>query len=97
MLKEYYSKDKILTIFIYPDSEVELNVPLGDYLLFYATGKDWYGTEYLFGPVTSYFKSDEKLTFYISGDYVMGVSIELIKQSGGNMPTQDISKGDFFD
>lgn len=97
VLKEFYSKDKMLTIFIYPDSEIEMNIPLGDYMIFYATGTEWYGIENLFGPATSYFKSDEKLAFYIDGDYVMGVTLELIKQSGGNMPTQDISKGDFFD
>ncbi len=97
LLKDYYSMNKTITLFVHPGKEVEIDVPLGDYMLFYAFGTDWHGEEYLFGPDTSYFKSNDKLTFYISGDYVMGMSIELIKQSSDNLPTEDINKSEFFD
>jgi len=97
ILKDFDSGERMLTLFVYPDSLMEFTVPLGDYLLFYATGEVWYGEEHLFGPETQYAKSDEKLEFFILGEYAMGMSIELIKQSGGNMPTEDISESDFFD
>ena len=96
VLKDYDSLVKKLVLFVYPSSMAEISVPLGDYLLYYATGNKWYGEVNLFGPETSYYKSDSKLSFYISGEYVMGHSIELIKQSGGNLPTQDISESDFL-
>lgn len=75
--------------------QVSFNVPIGVYKLYYATGKDFYGTELLFGDNTQYFSSDELLTFYSDSEYYRGHTITLKSTLNGNFETVPISEDQF--
>ena len=83
------------TIFIHAGNTISVDVPLGQYEMRYAIGRQWYGTDYYFGPETSYFKADEVFNFRIEGDYVSGYTVELYAQIGGNLETVKIDSSAF--
>lgn len=102
--EDYYVKlvdlsdvSRYLTIFVHGGQTLEVEVPLGTYEMRYASGETWRGLEHLFGPggMTSYNASDDTFNFNISGGYVNGYTVELIRQVGGNMDTYEISPGAF--
>ena len=73
----------------------EILVPLGKYLIYYATGNTWYGKKSLFGDDTSYYQCDGTFDFYADGDYYMGYTLELYPQIDGNLETSPIPATDF--
>jgi hypothetical protein len=81
--------------FIRSDESVNLQVPLGNYELKYATGKKWYGGNYLFGPDTSYSKADTQFNFYNDGNQISGYTVELFQQVNGNLHTTGIPPSQF--
>lgn len=85
----------IISFIVEGGNNVELNVPLGTYKLYYAYGDTWYGTEYLFGLSTKYVTSDEKLKFYDDGTYYNGHTITLYKVTNGNFDTESIGADSF--
>jgi hypothetical protein len=76
--------------FIRSGGILDIQAPLGTYEIKYATGKQWYGTAYLFGPETSYSKADSKFTFSFDGYQYSGYTVELIMQQNGNLRTSGI-------
>ena len=76
--------------FIRSGGMLEIKVPLGTYEIKYATGKQWYGTSYLFGPETTYSKADSLFTFRFDGYQYSGYTLELIMQRNGNLRTSGI-------
>jgi hypothetical protein len=70
-------------------------VPLGTYELRYASGKRWYGTQCLFGRQTVYSKAEKLFSFHVEDNRVVGYTIELILQAGGNLQTSQISREEF--
>lgn len=84
-----------LAFYISPGSTVEIDVPIGVYRLYYATGETWYGKALLFGEDTATYTSDDLLEFYADDYYYNGVTLELWRQSGGNFDTKSISYDDF--
>ncbi len=84
-----------VTIFVWGDQSVETKVPLGTYELRYATGRDWYGEEKLFGAETIYVQADKRMTFYINGSQIMGHTVSLIKRIDGNLHTHNINPSQF--
>jgi hypothetical protein len=85
----------VVSVFVHAGSKVEVDVPLGDYVLKYAMGDKWYGETHLFGPSTSYGKANTTLNFRIVGNHYAGHSIRLQKSIDGNLRTESISPGDF--
>ena len=85
----------ILTVFVRAGETADIQVPLGACKFRYATGKDWYGKEFLFGPDTGYFKTDKlhRLTSRREGNFIVTdhLTIELIKQLDGNLSTSEIT------
>lgn len=73
----------------------ELDVPIGVYKLYYATGKTFFNTSILFGDTTRYYESDELLTFNASGNYYNGHTITLYEVVNGNLDTDEISEKTF--
>lgn len=74
----------------------EVDVPVGDYKMRYATGTIWYGEDLLFGSdTTNYYQADAVMDFYISGNQVAGHEVELILQANGNLRTDKISPSRF--
>jgi hypothetical protein len=86
-----------LTIYVRGGERLEVTVPLGSYRMRYAAGETWRGETHLFGPgdLTSYSASESVFTFEVSGGYVNGYTVELIRQVGGNMDTRRISPSQF--
>ncbi|MEN6328645.1 MAG: hypothetical protein ABFD18_20860, partial [Syntrophomonas sp.] len=75
-----------LTVFVRGGQTVDIKVPLGTYEFRYATGKNWYGEDHLFGSGTTYMRAEKRLSFYRNGQQIMGHTVKLIKQIDGNLP-----------
>lgn len=84
-----------IAFYVSPGSSVDIDVPIGVYKLYYASGETWYGPKYKFGDETSYFSSDDLLKFYADSEYYNGVTLELWAQVGGNYNTETIAEEDF--
>lgn len=83
------------TAFIRDGGTLETRMPLGNYEIRYANGKDWYGTERLFGKRTAYSKADEVFRFQKESDGYLGFTIELYMQVNGNLRTDPLTAGEF--
>lgn len=84
-----------MSFFVRGGKSAEVEVPLGEYEIYYAVGKYWYGSQYLFGDDTAYYKCDDTFLFYEDGDYYQGWTLELYAQPNGNLDTDHISAVDF--
>ncbi|MGH8502544.1 MAG: hypothetical protein ACREVE_08730 [Gammaproteobacteria bacterium] len=94
-LEEVGTSRDVADIFAIGGSTVEVRVPLGSYIVKYASGQNWYGYEYLFGPETSYNKADTTFRFRDDGYQISGYTITLYRVAHGNMQTRQISASDF--
>ena len=94
-LKDYYTKEAVMTIFIRGGNTLETKVPLGNFEITYASGDKWYGYNYLFGPDTGYSKADEMFSFKDTGYQINGYTITLYRVSNGNLRTSYINKSEF--
>ncbi len=74
LIKLVYARTKsaAMTIFVRSGTTVTVDVPLNSYEIRYASGKNWYGYKYLFGPDTLYFKAKKTLQFKRRGNNLMG-------------------------
>ncbi len=79
-----------LVFFIKSGDSVTLEVPLGAYDLKYASGKRWISEKCLFGPGTSFSKTNKTFSFEQSNGSINGFTIELILQNNGNLRTNKI-------
>ena len=83
-------------MFFVPSGETaSVRVPIGVYELRYAAGETWYGEEYLFGPETVYMRAEERFEFRIDDKRVSGFTVELIKQTNGNLKETALKPSDF--
>lgn len=94
-LKSIGGTTDILTFFVRAGETVEIDVPLGKYTLYYATGETWYGESILFGESTLYYKADDVFDFYEADGFVNGWTIELYAQVNGNLSTESIDSSEF--
>lgn len=87
----------VLDVFIRSGESVNIEIPLGQYVIKYASGNTWYGSEQdkLFGPETVCSKADRVFAFSFSGDQVQGYSITLYAVPNGNMSTSRIPRDNF--
>lgn len=83
-------KRSIGSYFIRSGESIDIKVPLGTYEIKYATGTNWYGLNYLFGPDTYYSKADSTFNFTFDGYQYSGYTIELIMQADGNLSTSGL-------
>ena len=82
-----YSNGELGSYFIYSGDTLSIKVPTGSYEIKYATGQQWYGSRYLFGPDTNYSKANSVFDFTYSGSQYSGYTVELIMQQNGNLRT----------
>ena len=94
-LEDTATKRIALTLFVRAGSTTEVKVPVGNYIVKYASGTKWYGTDHLFGPNTSYNKADTIFDFFIEGNQIVGNSVTLYKVQNGNLETKIIPKEEF--
>ncbi len=73
----------------------EILVPLGEYELYYATGKTWYGKALKFGSETKYCKCEDSFLFTESETGYNGWSVTLYPVYNGNLDTETVSAADF--
>lgn len=76
---------------------VEIDVPLGEYEIYYACGETWYGAEHKFGANTICYQCDDTFWFTCDEDGYSGWELTLYKVSGGNMGTDIIPESAFPD
>jgi len=94
-LEDSITSKTVLTFYIIGGETFESKVPIGNYVMKYATGYEWYGTEHLFGPDTQYYTSDDIFEFSEDGGVVNGWTIELIKRQGGNLASYTIDPSEW--
>lgn len=84
-----------LAIYIHGGETVEVEVPLGNYEIRYASGTNWYGDQELFGSDTAFNKADELFNFVDTGYQISGYTITLYQVIDGNLQTKTIDKNQF--
>lgn len=84
-----------MSFYVKNGSSVSVNVPLGLYEIYYATGNTWYGEGHLFGNETARYKCNEEFEFYVDGDYVEGYALTLYAVPNGNMDTEKVPENEF--
>jgi hypothetical protein len=84
-----------ISIFIRPNEDVEVPVPVGAYYCTIAYGNHWYGDAILFGPTTTYTSLVEILYFMNDGYSVTGNKLSLVKTTSGNLAEKNIRPSDF--
>jgi hypothetical protein len=94
-LVDYRTGREVIAIFVDGGDSVEVEVPLGTFELRYASGRVWYGREFLFGPDTQYAKGETPLSFSIVGNYASGNQVTLYKVANGNFETSPITAAEF--
>jgi len=96
-LADAISGEWVLTVFVRGGDSTEIDVPLGTYVVKYASGETWYGyaPDHLFGPAASYSKASEYFTFEQRGNTLRGHSITLYKVINGNLRTEKIKPNEF--
>jgi len=94
-LKDYYTKEAVMTIFVKGGDTIKTDVPIGTYEVTYASGDKWYGYNYLFGPETGYSKANSSFSFNFNGYSYSGYTITLYRVSNGNLRTQGINSSQF--
>ena len=94
-IEDWNTKEFVAMYFIPRSSTLTVDLPVGSYRLKFAQGDKWYGTQYLFGPATTYSYVPDRMDFYVSGDYVRGHEIELVPQINGNLETPSMRAEDW--
>lgn len=94
-LDDAYTGRQVLSVFIRGGQTEEIKVPLGRYIVKYASGDRWYGYRHLFGPDTQYSKADREFPFSFDGDSYVGYTLTLYKVRDGNLSTSPIKPDDF--
>lgn len=94
-IEDAYTSNEIGVFFIRNGEELNIDLPMGSYIVKYAYGKTWFGSDYLFGEKTNYAKANNIFHFSFNGYQYSGYSIELIKKVNGNLHTTDISPQNF--
>ncbi|GEM_PF-2860719 len=90
-LEDIQTRREVASFFIRAGETLNVNVPAGRYEMKYATGPNWYGPKYLFGPQTAYSKAEAVFDFSFDGYRYSGYTVELIQQAGGNLSTGQIN------
>lgn len=81
----------VRSFYVRGGSILNVRVPVGSFELKYATGNNWCGERDLFGSGTRTLKADQTFQFTENEGY----TVELIARHGGNLRTEEISRGAF--
>lgn len=85
---ELLAKYSYIKFYVHGESTVEIQIPKGEYRIYYATGENWYGEEELFGKDTVY--SEINKTFNLSN-----VSKYALRIPDGNLRISQIEANEF--
>jgi RNA polymerase subunit RPABC4/transcription elongation factor Spt4 len=92
---ETLTGEDVFAFFVQPGDTVDVVVPLGTYMMKYAAGTDWYGSQYLFGEDTVYTKADDNFEFTYSNGSYNGWTVTFYTVVDGNLSTEAIGAGEF--
>lgn len=95
ILSKVGTNERTMAFFGHGGKTVNVDVPLGTYKLYFATGSTWYGLQDLFGDETVYQCCDSSFTFKMDSDGYVGWTVTLYPVSNGNMDSKYISADDF--
>lgn len=84
-----------LAIYIRGGETIEVDVPLGNYEIRYASGNTWYGVDSMFGSETSFNKANELFPFVQTDYQISGYTITLYQVVDGNLQTISIDESEF--
>ena len=91
--------DNDYSFYVEGGQTVVKNVPVGQYKIFYCSGREWYGVENKFGRKTYMQTSDKIISFTSTVDanriYYGGHTIKLYPVANGNLPTRTIGPNNF--
>ena len=90
---EPYESD--IAFYVKSGRSAQVNVPIGVYKFYYATGHTFYGTKELFGNETLRYEAKQELSFSVKGNTYGGHSITLKKVPFGNLGTHSVNKNSF--
>jgi hypothetical protein len=96
-LKHIENKDYNRDFYIRAGETLETIVLHGEYVFYYTLGINYYGSDYLFGPNTLFFRGDRTLLFYFDEDEnsAMGREIYLEPVVGGTFTQTPIDFSEF--
>ena len=98
-LEDKYTGQIILDIFVVGGNTVEINVPLGEFILKYASGKEWFGYKHRFGPNGINNKANKSFHFNREdtheGYRFNGHIITLYRVVDGNLSVSEIDPDEF--
>ncbi len=80
----------VFSFFVRAGESITVDVPRGNFYVYFSYGNDWYGPEYLFGDHTTYAKDDEICDFE---NYTW--SYELTPIYDGNFSETPVSEEEF--
>ncbi|MFN4985406.1 MAG: hypothetical protein ACK5GI_04595 [Ignavibacteria bacterium] len=73
----------------------EIPVPLGEYYLYWSSGKDWYGPKHGFGKDAPKQKGSSTLNFERNGNRIRSWEVTLYNVPNGNMSQESVDDSDF--
>jgi hypothetical protein len=91
LVRLYSAGRLILSVFVRGGETTKVQVPLGTFVLKFASGSEWYGYWHLFGPSTTYTKIDEPFTFQRGYEWY----VTLYTVANGNMHLSRIAANEF--
>ena len=93
--KELSGSGSDFSMFVNAGTSCEVDVPVGKYKMYYASGTTWYGVNYRFGDETAYYTSPDIIECYTDSNYANGAELTLYTVLNGNMSTTEINEGSF--
>jgi hypothetical protein len=81
--------------FVQPGTTIDVQAPLGSYIMKYASGTDWYGQTDLFGDDTEYFKIDDNYEFTYDDGMYYGYTVQLFSLQSGIFANDAIDADSF--
>lgn len=95
-LEDIHNRDRTMTMYIHGGNTMNVEVPLGSYLIKYTSGDTWYGEkdDVYFGE-NNFYQAAETFTFTDTGNQISGYTITLYQVVDGNLRTNPIGKEQF--
>ena len=70
---ELFAEYSYIRFYAHGKSTVEIQIPKGEYRIYYATGENWFGEEELFGIDTVYSEINKTFNFTNTSEYVLSI------------------------
>jgi len=89
------SKREIMSVFVRQNDMLQTKVPIGEYIVKYVSGNEWYGYSEYFGTGSRFYETDNIFSFQNLGYQITGHKLYLQNVVNGNLEKRKISKQQF--